>query len=816
MGAAIQDIRFAVRQLVRSPGFALTSVLSLMLGIGATAAVFSVIHAVLIDPFPFPNADRIVRLGVWASNGEGRTISLNGPQIAELRQSPVVASLLVIDNWGLTLTGGDLPEDVEADYLSSNSFDDLGVAPVLGRGIFPSDAPAGKEPQPVVVLSYKFWQRHYNSSRSVLGRTLELDHKKYAIVGVMPPRFKWYSGDVYLPLKLTEDPGPVYIVNLVLRPGVTRAGANAALQPVLERFAKQTPKRFPEHFQVGVQGLNDWVVRSLGGTLYLLFGAVALFLVIGCGNVSILLLARGAARQHEFAVRAAVGARRGRIVRQFITESLLLAVVGAALGVGLAFGILKLIVLLLPKYSFAPEVAIRINVPVLMFSVGVALVTGLLFGLWPAIQLSRPKNNYQISHAMQGSARRIAGSVHGRRTHGLLIAGQIALTMILLAGAGGAIQAFIRLMHAPLGFDPHNVLPIPIPLHDEEFTTWAERAPYFDRLRSSLAQVPGITETAISTNATPPENGSEMHYEILGRSTAQDASARVNLVSPEYFSTLRIPLDQGRLWTEPENREGAHVAIINETMARLLFPRGDALSHSIKLPQIESRSTIVLAAPGIADAWLQIVGIAADARNDGLRKPVKPAIYIPDTLILSEWTQILVRTQSSPATLLHAIQKQITTVNPDQQTENDIEDMDQWIIEEPDWAQEHLVAWIFASFAVLALALAAVGLYSVVSYSVVQRTNEFGIRMALGAQRSHVLRIVFTAVAFDVGGGIVAGVLLALASNRIMAHWSAETSNSPLILAAVTLLLIAVAGAASAVPARRAVSVDPMTALRCE
>lgn len=808
----IQDIRFAVRQLLRSPGFALTSVLSLMLGIGATAAVFSVIHAVLIDPFPFPHADRIVRLGVWASNGEGRGIALNGPQIQELRQSPVIAGLLVIDNWGLTLTGGDLPEDVEADYLSSNSFDDLGVAPLLGRGIFPSDAPPGKEPQPVVVLSYKFWQRHYMGRRTALGQTLELDHKKYTVIGVMPPRFKWYSGDVYLPLKLTQDPGPVYTVNLLLRPDVSRAQANAVLQPMLERFALQTPKRFPEHFQVGVQGLNDWVVRSLGKTLYLLFGAVALFLGIGCGNVSILLLARGAARQHELAVRAAVGARRWRIVRQLITESMLLAIVGAALGVGLAFGILKLIVLLLPKYSFAPEVAIRINVPVLMFSVAVALLTGLFFGLWPAIQLSRP----QISHAMQGAARRIAGSVNSRRTHGALIAGQIALTMILLAGAGGAIQAFIRLIHAPLGFDPHNVLPIPIPLHDEELTTWAQRAPYSDRLRSTLAQVPGVTDTAIATGAVPPQNGFEMHYEILGMPTTQDAAARVNLVSPEYFSTLRIPIDQGRLWTESENREGGHVAIVNEAMARLIFPRGDALSHSIKLPQIESRSTIVLTAPGIESAWLQIVGIAADARNDGLRNPVKPAIYIPDTLILSEWMQILVRTESSPAVLLHAIQKQLTTVNPDQQTGNDIEDLEQWIVEEPDWAQEHLVAWIFASFAVLALALAAVGLYSVVSYSVVQRTNEFGIRMALGAQRVHVLQIVFASVAFDVGGGILAGVLLALASNRIMAHWSAGASNSPLILAAVTLLLIAVAGAASAVPARRAVSTDPMTALRCE
>ena len=816
MHSLLQDFRYALRQLLRSPGFSLTAILSLTLGIGATAAVFSVIYAVLMNPFPYPDANRIVRLEVRTTAGEDRWVNLNGPQIRQLRKSPVIDSLLVIDGWSLSLTGGDLPESVEAAYLSTNSFQDLGVAPVLGRGLVPSDGIDGQEPQPVTVLSWKFWRSHFNSSSSVLGQKLQLDHKNYTIVGVMPARFTWYSGDVYLPLKLTGDPGPVYIVDLLLKPGISRQAANAALQPMLEEFARETPKRFPEHFHVEVRGLNDWVVKSLGGTLYLLFGAVALLLVIGCGNVSILLLARGTARQHELAVRAAVGASRRRIIRQLITESLVLSITGAALGVLLAFGMVKLIVSLLPKYSFAPEVVIQINIPVLIFSVCVAIATGVIFGLWPALRLSRPQSQGMINHVMQSGTRKIAGSVRSRRSHGALIAGQIALTLILLAGAGGAMQAFVRLMHAPLGYDPHNVLPVWIPLHVGSYATWAARAAYFDQVRTKLAEVPGVTETAISSNATPPQNGAEMHYEILGRPSSEQVTARVNLVSPEYFSVLHIPLEEGRIWTEAENRNAGQVAMINQTMARLIFPNGDAIGHSVKLPQIESRSTIVLAVPGIANSWLQIVGIVADARNDGLRNRVKPAIYVPNTLFMSEYTQVLLRTSVPPGSLVHTVRKQLSAINPDQQTGSDIDDLEQWIVEEPEWAQEHLVAWIFASFAVLALVLAAVGLYSVVSYSVVQRTNEFGIRMALGAHRGHVLRIVFASTAFSVGGGILAGLLLTLASNRLLASWSAGTSNNPLILFGVTLLLAAVAGIACAVPARRAASVDPMTALRHE
>ena len=812
MRSILQDLRYAIRQLLRNPGFSLTAVLSLALGVGATAAVFSVIYAALMNPFPYPTADRIVRLGVWTGEGEGHIINLNGPQIRELRQSPVLEGVLVIDEWGMSMTGGDLPESVSVAFLSGNSFRDLGMPMALGRALAPSDSIEGQEPQPVCVISWKFWHSHFGGSQSALGKTLQLEHKNYTIAGVAPPRFTWYSADAYLPLKLTSDPGPVYMVDPLLKPGVSRNEANAALQPLLEEFARQTPKRFPQHFRVGVQGLNDWVIRSMGSTLYLLFGAVALLLLIGCGNVSILLLARGSARQHELAIRTAVGAGRRRILRQLLTESLVLAVTGAAFGVGLAFALARLITAILPKYSFAPEVAIQINLPVLLFSAAVALGASIVFGLLPALRLSRP----QIAPSMLEGTRKVAGSVQSRRTYNALIAGQIALTLTLVAAACGALRTFALLMHTPLGYDPHNVLPVWIPLPDNKFNTWAERTAYVDKIRTQLAEIPGVLEAAISTNATPPRGGADMSYEVLGKPNFEHSSAHVNLISPEYFSLLHIPLDHGRLWTEQENRNGARFAVINETMARLAFPNGDAIGHSIRLPDIEARSTIVVTAPDAAQSWLQLIGVVADSRNDGLKNPPKPAIYVPDTLFMAEYSQVLLRTAVAPAELTRAVRIALRNVNADQQTESQMEDLEQWLSEEPEWAQEQTVAWIFGGFAVLSLALASVGLYSVVSYSVAQRTNEFGIRMALGAQRSHVARLVFASTAISVGGGILAGLALTLATNRLLASWSGGAWNNPLILSGTVLLLAVVTAVACAVPVFRAVSVNPMRALRHE
>jgi predicted permease len=812
MQSLIQDLRYSVRQLIKSPGFTLTAVLSLALGIGATTAVFSVIYAALIDPYPFPAADRIVRMSIRTKAGSVELVDLNPEQIQQVRQISAIENMLAMDYHAMTMTGQDLPENVNVIGLISNGFEDLGVPPLLGRGLLRSDAIDGQEPQPVALLSYNFWQERFAADPRVVGKTLQLDHKNYVIVGVAAPRFRWYSADVYLPLNMRPDPGHFCIVDFRLRAGVSHQAANAALQPLVERFARDMPKHFPENFKVQVERLNEWVNRSISGTLYLLFGAVALLLAIGCGNVSILLLAQGTARQHEFAVRAAVGAQSRRIVRQLLTESMLLAAIGVVLGVAASYGILAGIKAVLPRFAFAPEVVIGINRPVLCFSGALALATVLLFGLWPAIQLSRA----QVGQIMVSNTRRVAGSVRGRRAHSALIALQIALTLVLLAGAGSAMKSFVALMHTPLGYDPHHVMSVGIPLHENSYTTWAVRRTYFEQLRAKVAETPGVTMAAISSNATPPRNGWFARFEMLGKPAAEEQKASVNFVSPEYFAALRIPLFEGRLWSETESHNGGHVAVVNRTLAKRYFPNRDAVGHSVKVPEIENRPPAVLSAPNVADSWLQIVGIVGDAKNDGLSNPIAPAIFVPYTLNMRMGTQILVKSVAPPLTLLRAVRMQLTTVDPEQQSYSTTEDLDSWITDGQEWQQERLAAWIFGVFGGLALALAAVGLYSVVSYTVAQRTNEFGIRMALGALRGHVLRIVFVSTLGSLASGIAVGVALTLGLNTVLAHWARGNSRDPIILISGALLLSVVSGIACAIPAWRATRIDSMTALRGE
>jgi putative ABC transport system permease protein len=812
MTTLLHDVRYSLRQLRKSPGFTLTAILSLTLGIGATTAVFSVVYAILMNPYPYAHSDRMAHMRATLTSGQERGFGLTAAQWQTLRKSPVVEDAFISDDWSLTVTGHDLPEDVQGVYMTSNAFNFFGVPPVLGRGIVPSDAIDGQDPQPVAVLGYKFWQRHFNSDPSVLGKTIQLVRKNYTIVGVVAPRFTWDDGDVYLPLKVTPDPVRAYYVGIRLKPGVSHAAANAALAPLIDQFKKESPDHFPrENFKFHVQGLNEDFVHDIGGTLYLLLGAVALLLAIGCGNVSILLLARGTARQQEFALRSAVGATRRRIIRQLLTESLLLSLTGAALGVLLAYQVIALIVKMLPQYSFPHEASIQVNLPVLLFSVAIALFTGIVFGLSPAIQFSRP----DVNQVMQSASRTVSGGIRGRATNAALIAGQIALTLLLLASAGAAIRNFLRLLHAPLGYDPYNIMSVGIPVHDGTYKTWAERAAFFDQLKKKASGVPGVTMTAISSNATPPNNGFNTGIEILGQAPRDDQKVRVNFVSPEYFPILRIPLTQGRIWSETENHNAARVAIINQTMERLYFPKGGAIGHSIRVPENKGQPPFRLTPDG-ADGWLEIIGVIADKRDDGLRKPILPEAFLPYTAGMGMYTQILVRSNVPPLSLLHAIAAQVNSVDPDQQINGQVQDLEHWISNQQEWQQEHLVAWLFGAFAVLALALAAVGLYSVVSYIVAQRTNEFGIRMALGAQRAHVLRIVFVSMLTSVASGIAVGLVLTLAFNKLLARWLEDSSHDSFVLLGVTLILSMVAAIACAGPAWRASKIDPMKALHCE
>jgi len=812
MKTVFQDMRFAIRQLIKMPGFALTAIVSLALGIGATTAVFSVVYAILMDPYPYKDPDRMIHMRMPQSSGDLYGFGMTGSQWQELRKSPVVEDTFLEDDWSLTVTGADLPEDVQGTYLSSNSFNFFGVPVALGRGLQPSDAIDGQDPQPVVVLGYKFWQRHFNGDPSVLGKTLQLVRKNYTIVGVAGSRFTWGDGDVYLPLKINGDPVKSFYAGVRLKPGITHAQANAALEPLILQFAKETPKHFPpDRSHLHVVGLNEDFVKQLGGTLYLLFGAVALLLMIGCGNVSILLLARATARQHEFSVRSAIGASRSRIVRQLLTESLLLSLTGAGLGLLIAYKTIAVIVANLPEFSFPHEAAIRINLPVLIFCIVVAVSTGIIFGLWPALQLSKP----DVSHIMQSNTRKTTGDAKGRRMHAMLIGGQIALTLLMMAGAGAAIEGFLRVAHVYLGYDPHNVMSVGIPIHDGTYKTWPERAAYFEQIYAKVAEVPGVKLAAVSSNATPPDNGFNGKFEIVGKPSSADQTFRLNLVSKEYFPALKIPMMQGRIWDEAETRRGAALAVVNQTFVKRYFPAGDAIGHTFKVHDLKPDPPYFLIAPGVESGFL-IVGVMADKLDQGLSKPILPEVFVPYTAAMGMFTQILVRSDVPPLTLLHSVRGAVNSIDPDQQTNADVRDLEHWISRTPEWARGQLVAWLFGAFAALALALASVGLYSVVAYTVVQRTNEFGIRIALGAKKGHVLGIVFRSTVASVGAGILAGVVLTLALNKVMASWAAESSRDPLLLLGATFVLALVATFACMIPAWRAAGVNPMTAIRYE
>src|SRR5882762_6346652 len=805
------DVRYGLRMLLKNPGFGIVAVLSLALGIGATTAVFSVVYGVLVSPYPYANSDRMVHLVAHDASGNRRYVNLNGPQLQQLRQATSVESSAAMDGWDLTTTEGDLPENAQGVYLTSNAFVHFGVPTLLGRGLLPSDAPEGQDPENVVVLGYQFWQRHYGGDPGLVGKNIQLVHKSYSIVGVVRPRFTWGDGEVYLPLKVTADPVRTYFPMIRLKPGVTRAAANAEFQSLLEQFAKQTPTHFPEHFRMAIEGLNDHFVTDIGGTLYLLLAAVALLLLIGCGNVSILLLARGTARQHELAVRSAIGADGSRILRQLLTEALMLSFTGAVVGIALANSLVKLIVNWLPEFSFPHEAAISINLPVLFFSVGLALLTGIVFGISPALQSARP----DVAQVMQANTRKITAGVHGRRTHSVLIAGQIALTLLLLAGAGVAMRGFVRMMRVNLGYDPHNTMSVGIPVHDNTYTTWEARRAYFSQLLQKVGAMPEVVSAGLSTNATPPNNGWEQRFEISGKPVAEQQRARINFISPGYFSVLHIPLLQGRIWDESETMHGSKLALINQTLARQYFPNGDAIGSEIRVPELKSEPLFQLAVAG-SDNWFQVVGIVGDARDDGLRNPIKPSVFVPYTISMPVWTQILVRTRVPPLQILRAVREQIHAVDPDQQASRNVRDLDGWITGQPEWQQGHLVATLFAGFAILALALAATGLYSVISYTVAQRTGEFGIRMALGAERRDVLLMVFHSAATSVAAGVLTGLLLTVTLNRVLARWIQDGSLDAMVLLGVILLLVATSGLSCFIPARRASSVDPVVALRYE
>ena len=810
MSIFLQDVRFALRQLCKHPGFALTAILSLALGIAATVSVFSVVYSVLIHPSPYSQSSRIVQFYAHAKTGFEDVPFISRERIPDLRNVRAFEDTVEMTEEYLSDTTVDIPEDVDVVYLSGNAFPFFGVPAYLGRTFLPSDAPEGRAPQPVVVLTYQYWQRRFNGNRAVVGQPLRLDNRNYTILGVMPPRFTWWDADVYAPLDTSSPTTLSYLTIMRLKPGVTRAEALEESRPIFQQMVRDHPNLWIEGLELDVRGIDERFKRSLGNTLYLLFAAVLLLLVIGCVNVSILLLARGTGRQHEFAVRAAVGASGWRIVRQLFTESLILGVAGSALGVIVTYRSTPFVVGLLPWQLFPRGLEIPVHVPVLGFSIALAVFTSVLFGLFPALQLMNP----EIREVMQANTQKAAGSVSSRRLHAILIAGQIAMAMVLLTASASAIQSFRRLLHSDMGFDPHNVADFSIPIHSNTYTTWEARTNYFQQLRDKVAETPGVTEASLSLIA-PPNSAWDFPIEILGQNAIGAQLTNINFVDPHFFSILHIPLLHGRLWDQSESQHGARFAVVNNEFVRRYFPRSDVLGHSVRIPDLKNHPPRVVAVDG-SDGWLPIIGVVGDARNDGLDKPVKPEIYVPYSLYLIDFEQILVHTQGDPLALESAIRRQIASINPGQQVSYPVISMQERIEHQSEWAREHLIAVLSSIFSVLALVLATVGLYSVVSYSVAQRIHEFGIRMALGAQRHHILQNVLATAGISIGAGLSVGLVLSFSLSGLLSRWIENSVRDPLLILGVCLLLLIVALLACIVPAFRASLIRPMKALRTE
>jgi predicted permease len=804
----VQDLRFAFRQFGKAPGFVLTAIFSLMLGIGATTAIFSVVYGVLLDPYPYRDNDRMVHVELNDKDGRGPLLFANGAGLPTIRNVSAIEDVFFQQESQQNLTGDQIPVSVNVGLYSANLFEFMGVPPLLGREFFTSDAPQGN-PAPVAVLSYLFWQRQFGGSRDVINKSIELDHKLYTVIGVAPPRFTWGDSDVYLPAVPTGDQHDYWLAFVRLKPGVKFPAAAAEFQAIVNQFAK-SDAQYPQDRRVKIVTLNEEVLGKFAGTLGLLFGAVLTLLVIGCANVSILLLARGTARQHEFAVRASVGAGRNRLVQQLLTESVVLSVTGALLGVVAAYKGVTWIVAALPIFSFPHEAAIHVNGPVLVFSASVAILTGVLFGISPAWQLSTP----QVGTLIQASNSKHSGGSRSRRSHRILIAGQVALTLLLIASAGAALKAFEARLHTPLGYDPKNVLSLNVGFPKGANPTWEGRLQAQEEVRKVIADVPGVKDASISTTWFPGFGGFRGKIEIQSRPELADAQAMFCAVSSHEFSTLHIPLVAGRIFDESETLRAAHYAVVNQAFAKQFFANTDPIGQAVRSPMLKvDRPQLLLAQK--PDEWFQIIGVVGDARNDGLTRPVKPAIFFPYSFLLPTDVSLLIKTTSNPDAMLNSFKERLRQYNPALATGTQNHTL-LWWLDTQGWGQDRFIATLFGLFALFALALAATGLYSVVSFAVSQRTQEVGIRMALGAPRTSIVRLVLASTSATLGIGVALGLILSIALHRVFSSWSGGNSRDPLTLMASSLILIFVALVACMVPAWRAATIDPMRALRSE
>ena len=802
-----QDVAYAVRSFRRSPAFTAVALLSLTLGIGATTAIFSVIYGVLIAPYPYARPGEIWAPEVRGVDGRGGR-AYRPEELRPLSEIPAFSDVMATSIETVLMTGEFSPESFNGVLLSGNAFNFLGVPPVIGRTIQPSDIRPDGTAEPVVVLSSKLWMRLFEGNPSAMGRTLQLNGRPHTIIGVMPPRFGWYGNEgFWLPLAPART--DLSFINPIMRlaPGVSSAAAEEQLKAFNQRLLAEKPTTFPSQgFTTRLRNYLDVTVASgeMRTSLQLLLGAVGFLLLIACANVANLQLARGTARTREVAVRISIGAGRRRLIRQLLTESVLLSLIGGALGILFAFAATKTIVALMPEFYVPNESRVTINMPVLAFSVAVSLMTGILFGLVPALRMSRPG----VADALK--AGRSTGSENdGARSRYALVVVEVALSVVLLVSAGLMIRTFVVLQTIDPGIQPHRVLLVGLPLPPATYATLEQRNQFAASVLERVSNLPGVETASIGH----PFGGPQTPIAIVGQTSDESRRVTLNLVGENHLRAFGIRLVAGRMFDAAEVRRADRVAVINEAAVKL-FPAGESpIGARIRLDVLEHppARTLIDTSKG---GEVTVIGIIANTRNAGIKNDSVPAIALPYSIVAPLQRMLAVRATADPMLQLNAVRAAVRAIDQDQPLGRPIT-VDEVLSQEV--VQPRFTMALFSTFAIIGLALAAAGIYSVLSFHVLSRTHELGVRMALGAPRGHVLGLMLKMGGRLVVAGLVIGTVVSLGATRMLRSqlFGVQPADA-LSYAAVAILLSLVALAACYIPARRAAGVNPIIALRQE
>jgi putative ABC transport system permease protein len=801
MHALLQDLRYASRMLVRAPGFTAVVALTLALGIGANTAIFSVVYALLLRPLPYGEPDRIVM--VWqdmtgrGGPAHGWTTPGNFADLAG--EHAVFESVTAIRGWQPTLTGLGDPEPLVGEQVSREYFAVLGVAPARGRAFTAQDDAPGAAR--VAVISHGLWQRRFGGDPAVLGRQVTLGGEPHEIVGVMPESFRpavSTDAEIWRPGRLNRaSPARgMVILHMAARlaPGVDVEQARAAAHSIARQLEQAHPD-YNRGVTFTLVPLHDQIVGDIRSSLLVLLAAVGFVLLIACANVANLLLARASGRTREIAVRLALGALRGRIVRQLLTESLLLAVVGGALGLLVGTWGVDALATVVPSNlpAIGGEHGLHVERHVLAFAGAVTLVTGLLFGLMPAIQASRSA----LGPALKDGGRGSAGS-GGQRARRSLVVAEIAVALVLLVGSGLLLRTFVRLQAADLGFNPSGVLIGEVLTPQIKYPTREALIAFYDRLLERVTALPGV-ETAALSSIVPLRGDNDVDVAIEGQAPpapGHETTTWYRLVSADYLKAMGIPLRRGRGFAP---HEAAPSVVVNETAARRFWPGEDALGRRVRVG---------------SSPWLTVVGIAGDVSGRGARGEARVEMYVPYWQVAEPGINIVLKSGGTPESLTGSVRAAVKALDPDMPVSN-VAPMTR--IVEASIAQPRFLALLVSIFAALAMALAAIGIYGVMSYTVAQRTAEIGVRLALGADRQAVFALVVRDGLLLAAGGIGIGAVGAFVVGRgLSTLLYAVAPGDPATYAATATGLLAVALAATVLPARRATRVDPLTALRAE